>query len=88
MSCSISGAYSPEQIDTLARKLHAEVSGSGFNTSGLCPCAAADSGKGARVTPGEYYIEGDEQKQVSGINLQKGDTKAAEWMKRAEDEEK
>lgn len=44
MSCSISGAYSPEQIDTLARKLHAEVSGSGFNTSGLCPCAAADSG--------------------------------------------
>ena len=44
MSCSISGAYSPEQIDTLARKLHAEVSGSGFNTSGLCPCEAADSG--------------------------------------------
>ena len=32
MSCSISGAYSPEQNDTLARKLHAEVSGCGFST--------------------------------------------------------
>lgn len=76
------GRYGGEGVEVSSEGVVSDVMASVPST------AAADSGKGARVTPGEYYIEGDEQKQVSGINLQKGDTKAAEWMKRAEDEEK
>lgn len=56
--------------------------------AGVPSPAAADSGKGVRVSSGGYDIEGEMSKQVSRVNLQKGDTKATEWMKRAEDEEK